>query len=415
MQCFTIKYVKTMKISHYLIASETNKFRPWVITPQAILLFSLVVLGVRVLTPEVLVVAAPGIDPGETMRYINQGRTSRFLPELMTNEKLLSAAAKKSNDMLNRGYFAHLDPDGNYVWPTIEAEGYYPYKTLGENLAMDYSDARTMVDAWMNSPTHRANVLNDKYEDQGLSTVYGFYKNDHYSILATSLFGALIKTVSVPETSQPPPAQTKPTSPVKPSVLPAESEQPTAEPEEPTKSETELNLSSAPGTLSQVKINPSTEAGKTVLNIEVKITGKAKKISASLLGISTELAPVESVSSYYGSLSVPALTDLSNAELSIQIEQIDGAVTTSKIGLEKTLTSPQEAAVFEPRAIASEKETSNTIKIILTILAGLFAIFLVIDSIIIHRAALKGGVHHSTHTLLLLVLLLMNIFSIFYY
>jgi uncharacterized protein YkwD len=369
--------------------------------------------------PESVIIAAPGIDAYETMRYINQERTSRFLPELVTNDKLMTAAAIKSNDMLSRGYFAHVDPDGNYVWPTIEAAGYFPFKTLGENLAMDFSDARTMVNAWMNSPTHRANVLNEKYEDQGLSTIYGMYKNDHNTIVATNLFGALLKEVVPSEepAAQAPSPTTKPPD-SKPVVLPAESEtQPTQPAKEPVQQdETKLNLSAVPGQISQVKITPSNDRGNTVLNIEVKITGEPKKVTASLADMSAELVAVKSINSYIGTIKVPTGTVLSQAILEIFIEQLDGAVTVSEVGLKEILTAPQEASFAEPKAITTEKQMSNTIKIILGILAAIFVVFLVIDSVIIHRANLSGiRPHSSPHTLLLLILIVINLFSIFYY
>src|SRR3990167_8683513 len=161
-----------MQLKHYLFASEHNDYKPWILTPSALGVFCLVIWGLRFLLPS-LTIAAPGIDAYDLMSRINSERTQRFIPALNTNSKLITAAGGKAQDMLARSYFAHVDPDGNYVWPRIESAGYKPYLTLGENLAMDFTSASEMVAAWMNSPTHRENIVNAKFEDQGLSTVSG--------------------------------------------------------------------------------------------------------------------------------------------------------------------------------------------------------------------------------------------------
>src|SRR4051812_27989043 len=128
-----------MKLKHYLIASEENNYKPWIMTPTALACFCIITWGLRMFLPTVFLFAAPGMDASDVMRRVNLERTNRFLPALVTNQKLMNAATIKSNDMLARSYFAHINPDGDYIWPTIEAQGYTPYKTLGENLAMDFN------------------------------------------------------------------------------------------------------------------------------------------------------------------------------------------------------------------------------------------------------------------------------------
>src|SRR6185295_2458112 len=107
--------------------------------------FCLVIWALRFLIPAQATFAASTIDPTHVMIKINQERTSRFLPALSTNTKLSVAAQGKGQDMLSRSYFAHVDPDGNYVWPRIEAAGYTPYLTLGENLGMDFTNAADLM------------------------------------------------------------------------------------------------------------------------------------------------------------------------------------------------------------------------------------------------------------------------------
>src|SRR5690606_34626201 len=110
-------------------------------------------------------------------------------------------------------YFAHQDPDGNYVWPKIVAAGYSPYTALGENLAMDFTSAGDVINAWMNSPTHRANIVNEKFEDQGLASVAGMYEGNRETIAVTSLFGTLQKSTPPPAPAPQPTYQTPATEP----------------------------------------------------------------------------------------------------------------------------------------------------------------------------------------------------------
>lgn len=210
-----------MKLKHYLIASEENDYNPWITTKTALACFILLVWGIRLIVPASITSAQSTIDPSDVMDRINSERTSRLLPALATNSKLIVAAAAKSNDMIERSYFAHIDPDGNYVWPRIVGAGYQPYVRLGENLAMDFVTASGVVSAWMNSPTHRANIVNDKFEDQGLTATYGNYEPYHDTIMVVSLFGTLQKK----STNSSTPANTPPasTSPPKPTPTPSPS------------------------------------------------------------------------------------------------------------------------------------------------------------------------------------------------
>ena len=163
--------------------------------------------------------SAADINAGSLMEKINKERTSRAIPALVTSQKLITAAAGKTSDMFNRGYFNHVDPDGRYVWPLVEAAGYVPYRMLGENLAIDFSTEDGIVRAWINSPTHRDNLLRDQFEDQGLAAQYGTFQT-RYTSVVTSLFGTLAAPAPAPAKT-PAPAPTKPKTSPPPAVKPA--------------------------------------------------------------------------------------------------------------------------------------------------------------------------------------------------
>lgn len=209
-----------MKLKDYLIASPENNYEPWITSATAMAMFSVLFFGLRLLIlPSAFTTAAPGIDAVDLMTKVNQERTNRYIPALKINDKLTIAATAKSNDMLSRSYFGHVDPDGKYVWPRVEAAGYKPYLTLGENLAMDFTTSGGVVAGWMNSPGHRANLLNEKFEDQGMAAIYGLYEPNHHSTIVTNLFGTLSKKAPAAAATAPTPTSSKPAP--KPAVKPA--------------------------------------------------------------------------------------------------------------------------------------------------------------------------------------------------
>ncbi|MCL5435616.1 MAG: CAP domain-containing protein [Patescibacteria group bacterium] len=166
------------------------------------------------------------IDSYSLMEKINNERDRRNIPRLVTSHKLSAAASAKTDDMFARGYFDHVDPDGHYVWPLVEAADYKPYRMLGENLAIDFSTEDGIIRAWIDSPTHRDNMFRSDFLDQGLNSRYGTFQS-RYTNLVTSLFGTLVS--AAPKTENPPPAAAPvpiaaPASPHVPAAAPATAE-----------------------------------------------------------------------------------------------------------------------------------------------------------------------------------------------
>lgn len=173
---------------------------------------------------------------------VNKERQLRNLVTLKTDSRLSAAGQSKSEDMIARHYFSHTDPEGNYIWPKIESAGYAPYLQLGENLAVEFYNTDSLLSAWMNSPTHRANILNEGFKDQGMGLAFGG-NSDQYHSGITNTFGTLVANrTKAPSPATPPskqtaqkipapkktslkkPASTKtssPTLPIKPNSQPA--------------------------------------------------------------------------------------------------------------------------------------------------------------------------------------------------
>lgn len=117
----------------------------------------------------------------------NDDRSEERIGPLKINEKLVAAAQAKANDMAEKGYFAHTSPDGRTSWSWFEDAG-YTFSYAGENLAVNFSDSEDVVQAWMDSPTHRANILNGKFTEIGIATAEGEYKG-RKTIFVVQMFG----------------------------------------------------------------------------------------------------------------------------------------------------------------------------------------------------------------------------------
>ena len=95
---------------------------------------------------------------------------------LHTNAKLNLAAKAKLDDMFRQQYFEHESPDGKKPADIITAAG-YEYLIVGENLALgNYENDQLLVEAWMNSPGHRANILDSKFREIGVAVGKGMYE-----------------------------------------------------------------------------------------------------------------------------------------------------------------------------------------------------------------------------------------------
>jgi uncharacterized protein YkwD len=102
----------------------------------------------------------------------NAERAAAGCPALSVNAQLATAARGHSADMANRGYFSHTGPDGSTMQSRVEAQG-YSWSRLAENIAAGDRTPESVVDGWMNSSGHRANIENCALTEIGV----GFDQN----------------------------------------------------------------------------------------------------------------------------------------------------------------------------------------------------------------------------------------------
>ena len=106
----------------------------------------------------------------EVIRLVNEIRRQNGLGELTASAELSHVARLKSQDMHDKGYFDHTSPTYGSAFDMLRSFG-ISYETAGENIAYGYSTPQAVVDAWMNSSGHRANILNASYTQIGVGHV----------------------------------------------------------------------------------------------------------------------------------------------------------------------------------------------------------------------------------------------------
>jgi hypothetical protein len=177
--------VKAMRlwrtIKNYLLPWHGNAHRPRVLRRQWLvallglaLLSEAVILSGSVFTdgPNVFLAAVVRSD---VFNYTVQARTHEGGQALSENDVLTAAAQAKAEDMAAREYFSHTGPSGEEPWTWLTNAG-YSYQYAGENLAVRFTDSKKIVDAWMASPGHRANIVKPKYTEMGVGLAEGTYK-----------------------------------------------------------------------------------------------------------------------------------------------------------------------------------------------------------------------------------------------
>ena len=147
---------------------------------------------------------ATDISVDKLFQQVNQEREKNGLSALTYNDKLSTAASLKAQDMFSKNYWAHFAPDGKTPWDFILSSG-YNYEYAGENLAKNFLFSDGVISAWMNSQTHRDNILKRDYTEVGYAIVNGTL-NGEQTTLVVQMFGKPISSTIAknPETNPQP-------------------------------------------------------------------------------------------------------------------------------------------------------------------------------------------------------------------
>ncbi len=136
------------------------------------------------------------VVPAVLTMLTNQDRVANSLDQLIEDPLLAQAAQLKADDMAAKGYFSHQSPDGKTPWYWLEQVG-YKYVYAGENLAIDFFDTQDVEEAWMASPTHRANIVKPQYTHIGIGVAQGLYQG-RTTTFVVQVFASPAKAAAAP-------------------------------------------------------------------------------------------------------------------------------------------------------------------------------------------------------------------------
>jgi len=190
-------------IKNYFIPNLNNEYSPLSVSLRSLIILVILALLVFLMAffgsntiPKYNLLA--DVQEAYLVLLTNEDRAVNKIDSLVQNPILEKAAKLKIEDMINNQYFAHTSPDGKNSWYWFDKVN-YKYQYAGENLAIDFYDTKKVSKAWMDSPTHRKNILNSKYTEIGVAVGSGKYEGRTVSFVV-QMFGT--PRVMVPENSR---------------------------------------------------------------------------------------------------------------------------------------------------------------------------------------------------------------------
>ena len=158
---------------------------------------------------------ATNVSGSGLLQATNVQRTQNGSSNLQINSNLSAAAQAKANDMIARNYWSHTTPDGQQPWIFMDNAG-YKYQKAGENLAYGFATSDDTVVGWMNSTTHRDNMLDGAFTEVGFGYANGAkYNSSGEETVVVAMYGkpqvlAAANQAPVSATPAPVPASTAP-------------------------------------------------------------------------------------------------------------------------------------------------------------------------------------------------------------
>jgi len=187
---------------HIFVPHKGNQYRPhlirWTGLLSVFILIIVVQLGYNLATTGRLEILGreSNVTVSGLLEGTNSERAKSGLEKLEISDTLNQAAFDKASDMFANNYWAHESPTGVTPWSWLAKQGYV-YDVAGENLAKNFPDDATTIAAWMASPTHRANVLNDKYTQVGFAVADGTLEGKNTTLVVAFYGLPATKTLGV--------------------------------------------------------------------------------------------------------------------------------------------------------------------------------------------------------------------------
>lgn len=191
-------------LKKYFIPHEGNNYHPHILHTKRAFFYSAVFLVCKMFVVAFViflpmeVFGLPDVLAEEQRQIIaltNQVRAERQRKILGVSDKLDRSAQYKSDDMVAGDYFAHAQGSKGLAYWLFKAG--YNYETAGENLAVGYATADEVVAAWVNSPTHYANLIDSDYKDFGVGLTSGYF-NGEPTVFIAQHFGSPMLSQELP-------------------------------------------------------------------------------------------------------------------------------------------------------------------------------------------------------------------------
>jgi len=195
------------KIHYYTIPHKGNDYKPHSLRHKTLLFYSALLILVKIAITAGMFLVYPTsaefstITTNRIIELTNKERIELNLQELKQSEILNQAAALKLADMFENNYFAHTSPQGIKPWHWF-GKANYNYTYAGENLAMNFLEAEDAMQAWIDSPTHRDNIISKNYNEIGIAVGVGKIDNNETTVVV-QLFGKRYVRIAGEETFKP--------------------------------------------------------------------------------------------------------------------------------------------------------------------------------------------------------------------
>lgn len=187
----------------YFIPTKNNNFTPVLLRRSALVIYVLVIFLFNMVVGQMnFATVFASIDASALYSLHNSNRAANGIGGLTVNQQLVNSATNKANAMLESNCWDHYCPPGTSPWSFILNSG-YEYVYAGENLGEGFVDSNTLMNAWMNSPTHRANILNGNFTEIGIGFAYGTYQGKANNTIIVVHFGSKKNSAPVNPPVQP--------------------------------------------------------------------------------------------------------------------------------------------------------------------------------------------------------------------
>lgn len=338
------------RLHHHLknafIPHPGNAYQPHALRRPMLSLYAIGIIAIKVIVVGLVAFYAQlarvsDITPGNIVALSNQAREQQHLSTLTTNPLLTKAAESKATDMTKGQYFAHISPKGVTPWVWFKQAG-YSYSYAGENLALDFVTGEDVIAAWLNSPSHRRNLLSTKYKDIGVAVATA--KIDGLdSMIVVQMFGSPVPQPATKKVTAP--AQTPLPSVAKKQL--AATPAPTPEPVVPTKVLGEASQSTPPPPTPPAVPTISTPNGDSLVRTtQPEIVGRAEPGSVVALYVNSQsVATATTDDAGIFSIAPPGM--LADGQVTLQVGATARGLS-SALSPSRTVTVDTSSPTIEP-------------------------------------------------------------------